>query len=58
VQPIDTGAVQSVATGAVQTIDTGAVQAISAEVEQLKADVHGLRLIVQSVVERLDHPPV
>jgi hypothetical protein len=42
----------------VQSLDTGAVQAISTEVEQLKADVHGLRLIVQSVVDRLDHPPV
>jgi len=42
----------------VQTLDTGAVQAISTEVEQLKADMHGLRLIVQSVVDRLDHPPV
>ena len=58
VQLTDTGAVSSVATGAVQTVATGAVQAISTEVEQLKADVHGLHLIVQSVVDRLDHPPV
>jgi hypothetical protein len=42
----------------VQSLDTGAVQAISTEVEQLKADVRGFRLIVQSVVDRLDHPPV
>jgi hypothetical protein len=49
--------VQSLDTDAVQSVDTGAVQAISTEVEQLKADVHGLRLIVQSVVDRLDHPP-
>src|SRR5215475_15208806 len=46
VQPLDTGAVQSVDTGAVQRLD------------RLEDDVHGLRLIVQSVVERLDHPPV
>jgi DNA-binding transcriptional MocR family regulator len=46
--------VQTIDTGAVQSVDTGAVQAISTEVEQLKAEVQGLRLIVQSVVERLD----
>jgi hypothetical protein len=58
VQTADTGAVPSVDTGAVQRFDTGAVQAISAEVDQLKGEVHGLRLIVQAVVDRLDHPPV
>jgi hypothetical protein len=58
VQTIDTGAVQSVDTGAVQPFDTGPVQALGADVEQLKAEVAGLRQLVQSVVDRLDHPPV
>jgi hypothetical protein len=58
VQSHDTGAVHSVDTGAVQPFDTGAVQAISAEVDQLKGEVQGLRTIIQAVVDRLDYTPV
>jgi hypothetical protein len=46
--------VQSTDTGAVQTLDTGAVQRL----ERLEDELQGLRYIVQSLVERLDHPPV
>jgi hypothetical protein len=42
----------------VQTIDTGAVQTLSADVDLLKSEVAGLRHLVQSLVDRLDHPPV
>jgi hypothetical protein len=54
VQPIDTGAVQRVDTGAVQGFDTGPVPRL----DRLEDEVQGLRLLVQSVVDRLDHPPV
>jgi hypothetical protein len=54
VQPTDTGAVQRVDTGAVQGLDTGAVQRL----DRLEDEVQGLRLLMQSVVDRLDHPPV
>jgi hypothetical protein len=50
--------VQNIDTGAVHSADTGAVQALSVEVEQLKTDVTGLHRLVQSLIERLDHPPV
>jgi hypothetical protein len=50
----DTGAVSSVGTGAVQAFDIGAVQRLDA----LEQEVQGLRLLMQSVVDRLDHPPV
>jgi hypothetical protein len=43
--------VQSHDTGAVWSVDTGAVQ-------QLEGEVQGLRLLMQSVVDRLKHPPV
>jgi hypothetical protein len=42
----DTGAVSSVGTGAVQRLDA------------LEEDVQGLCLLMQSVLDRLDHPPV
>ena len=54
VSPRDTGAVSSVGTGAVQSIDTGAVQRIDA----LEEEVQGLRLLMQSVLDRLNQPPV
>jgi hypothetical protein len=54
VQPLDTGAVHSVDTGAVQRIDTGPVQRLDA----LEQEVQGLRLLMQSVIDRLEHPPV
>jgi hypothetical protein len=54
VQPRDTGAVSSVGTGAVQAFDTGAVQRLDA-VEQ---EVQGLRLLMQSVLDRLNQPAV
>jgi hypothetical protein len=38
----------------VQTLDTGAVQRL----ECLEGELQGLRYIVQSLVERFDHPPV
>jgi len=50
--------VQSIDTSEVSSVDIGAVQEISAEVEQLKGEVQGLRTIIQAVVDRLDHPPV
>jgi hypothetical protein len=50
----DTGAVSSVDTDAVQAVDTGAVQRLDA-VEQ---EVQGLRVLMQSVLDRLEHPPV
>jgi hypothetical protein len=50
--------VQSFDTGAVHSVDTGAVQSLNADVEQLKTEVQGLRRIVQSLIDRLDHPPV
>jgi hypothetical protein len=46
--------VSSVDTGAVQPFDTGPVQRLDA----LEQEVQGLRLLVQSVLDRLDHPPV
>jgi len=54
VQSTDTGAVQRVDTGAVQTFDTGPVPRL----DRLEDEVQGLRRLVQSVVDRLDHPPV
>jgi hypothetical protein len=46
--------VQLTDTGAVQCVDTGAVQRL----DQLEDEVQGLRLLMQSVLDRLDHPPV
>jgi hypothetical protein len=46
--------VQLTDTGAVQTFDTGPVQRL----DRLEDEVQGLRLLMQSVVDRLDHPPV
>ena len=46
--------VQSTDTGAVQTFDTGPVQRL----ETLEQEVQGLRLLMQSMIDRLDHPPV
>jgi hypothetical protein len=57
-QSPDTGAVSSVDTGAVQGFDTGTVQTLGADVEQLKAEVAGLHSLMQSVLDRLKHPPV
>jgi hypothetical protein len=54
VQTSDTGAVSRVDTGAVQPFDTGPVQRLDA----LEQEVQGLRLLMQSVLGRLDHPPV
>ena len=53
-QTHDTGAVSSVDTGAVQPFDTGPVQRLNA----LEQEVVGLRRLMQSVLDRLDHPPV
>jgi hypothetical protein len=50
----DTGAVSRVDTGAVQAFDTGPVQRLDA----LEQEVQGLRLLMQSVLDRLDQPPV
>jgi hypothetical protein len=46
--------VQSTDTGAVQPFDTGPVQRL----DRFEDEVQSLRLLVQSVVDRLDHPPV
>jgi hypothetical protein len=46
--------VQTLDTGAVSSVDTGAVQRLNA----LEQEVQGLRLLMQSVLDRLDHPPV
>lgn len=54
VQTQDTDAVSSVDTGAVQSLDTGPVQRI----DTLEQEVQGLRLLMQSVLDRLDQPPV
>lgn len=54
VQTIDTGAVHSADTGAVQPFDTGPVQRL----DRLEDEVLGLRRLMQSVIDRLDHPPV
>jgi hypothetical protein len=54
VQTFDTGAVHSADTGAVQSFDTGPVQRL----DRLEEEVQGLRHLVQSVIDRLDHPPV
>jgi hypothetical protein len=54
VQPLDTDAVSSVDIGAVQAVDTGPVQRLDA----LEQEVQGLRLLIQSVVDRLDQPSV
>lgn len=54
VQTQDTGAVHSVDTGAVQRLDTGSVQRL----DRLEDEVQGLRLLVQALVDRTDHPPV
>ena len=54
VQSTDTGPVYSVDTGAVQTYDTGPVQRL----DRLEDEVRGLRHLMQSVIDRLDHPPV
>jgi hypothetical protein len=54
VSPPDTGAVSRVGTGAVQSFDTGPVQRLDA----LEQEVQGLRLLMQSVLDRLDRPAV
>ena len=54
VQTFDTGAVQRADTGAVQPFDTGPVQRL----DRLEDEVVGLRHLMQSVMDRLDHPPV
>jgi hypothetical protein len=54
VQATDTGAVSSVGTGAVQAFDAGPVQRLNA----LEQEVQGLRLLMQSVIDRLDRPAV
>jgi hypothetical protein len=54
VQTLDTGAVQRVDTGAVQGFDTIPVQRL----DRLEGEVQGLRQLVQSVGDRLYHPPV
>jgi Homeodomain-like domain len=54
VQTTDTGAVHSADIGAVQPFDTGPVQRLN----QLEVEVQGLRSLIQSVLDRLDHPPV
>lgn len=46
--------VQETDTGAVHDLDTGAVQRL----DRLENDVQDLWRLVQSLVERLDHPPV
>lgn len=46
--------VQTLDTGAVHSADTGAVQRL----ERLEDEVLGLRRLMQSVIDRLDHPPV
>jgi transcriptional regulator with XRE-family HTH domain len=46
--------VQALDTGAVQALDTGAVQRL----DRLEGELQGLRYVVQSLVERLDQPPV
>ena len=46
--------VQTFDTGAVQTFDTGPVQRL----DRREDEVLGLRHLVQSVIDRLDHPPV
>jgi hypothetical protein len=46
--------VQTLDTGAVSSVDTSAVQRLNA----LEQEVQGLRLLMQSVLDRLDHPPV
>jgi hypothetical protein len=46
--------VQRFDTGAVHSADTGAVHRL----DRLENEVQGLRRLVQSVVDRLDHPPV
>jgi hypothetical protein len=62
VQPIDTGVVSGVGTGAVQVLDTGAVQVLDTGAVQrldvLEQEVQGLRLLMQSVLDRLDRPAV
>ena len=50
----NTGAVSSVDIGAVQAFDTGPVQRLDA----LEQEVQGLRLLMQSVLDRLDRPAV
>jgi len=54
VQTFDTGAVHSADTGAVEAFDTGPVQRL----DRLEDEVLGLRHLMQSVIDRLDHPPV
>jgi hypothetical protein len=46
--------VQSTDTGAMHRLDTGAVQRL----DRLEGEVQDLRLLVQVLVDRLDHPPV
>jgi hypothetical protein len=56
-QPIPTPVqrpVQTLDTGAVQIFDTGPVQRL----DRLEDEVLGLRRLMQSVIDRLDHPPV
>jgi hypothetical protein len=54
VQTLDTSAVYSADTGAMQPFDTGPVQRL----DRLEDEVVGLRRLMQSVIDRLDHPPV
>jgi hypothetical protein len=44
--------VQTLDTDAVSSVDTGAVQRL----DRLEDEVQGLRLLLQSVIDRLDHP--
>lgn len=53
VQATDTGAVSRVDIGAVHGLDTGAVQRL----DRLEGEVNGLVRVVQSLVDRLNHPP-
>jgi Homeodomain-like domain len=52
-QPSDTGAVQRVDTGAEQGFDTAAVPRL----DRLEAEVQRLITRVQSLMDRLEHPP-
>jgi hypothetical protein len=53
-QRLDTGAVSRVDIGAVQGLDTAAMQRL----DRLEAELHGLREVVKSLGDRLEHPPV
>jgi hypothetical protein len=51
---VDTDAVSSVDIGAGHGLDTAAVQRL----DRLEAELHGLREVVKSLGDRLEHPPV